>query len=518
MKTYTVLFLLSALITWCTTPLVIRLGCRLRLLDVPDRGRKLHRTGVPRLGGVGIFVSFFLSLGLLLLFPSQSSSALRGMLPQIWKIMVPATLVFLLGLADDVLRLPAKLKFFCQCGAASLLWFMGMRIEVVNFPLVGQIALDPIFGFAATVFWLVLVTNAFNFIDGMDGLAAGIALFSSLSVMILSILGGHLFAPMLAAPLAGACLGFLRYNWHPAKIFMGDGGSYFLGFTLGAMALFCASKAATLTAIAVPIAIVGVPLVDTFLAVVRRFLSGQPLFVADGEHMHHRLLKTGISHHLVVLIMYGITVAFGFLAFLNLWVQVTWTTASIPLFMAVLMVWLVRHLDYEEFAAVADILRKAMRFQRQGVANHVRLLRFIREMKDAKTPQSLFLSVEKLMGGIGFDAVLLQLRPQAPPQSPPQIAYQWTWAKDDASHLSTGDVWVLRIPLRTATGIAGHVFLLRAIAKKRLLIQMGKLIETLGTALEGALGRFPEDDLRRAMGPTEGRPCPNLLREFSTAP
>ncbi len=426
-------------------------------------------------------------------------------------------MVFALGLADDLRGVRARTKFGVQALAAVLLWALGFRIGAITLPFAGGVDLGAVAGAVLTVLWVVAVTNAFNFIDGMDGLAAGIALFVSLSVMITAAVMGNKEALILAVPLAGAAVGFLPYNWHPAKVFLGDAGSYFLGFVLAALAVMSSTKSSILVAVAVPVAMLGIPLLDTALAVARRFISGQPLFDADGDHIHHRLLKAGLSQRMAVLLLYGLTVVMGVLALLGILTGNQPSAVLIPVGLGALALLVVRHLGYDEFAEAWAMFQKALRFQRQVIGNQVRLRRFVQDIGSAPDAAALFRRLEEFLAEAGFSACSVELWP-APPSSPqshkehkdepesenlesanlepstlnsqlstneinPQLStYRWNWGHDSATE---SECWRIRIPLRDAAGThRGWVTLSRRLAGERVLFQVASLLDAFG-------GHFP---------------------------
>ena len=227
-------------------------------------------------------------------------------------ILIPGTLVFLLGLYDDIYSVKPRVKFAVQAvaGADALL------VRDRKFELPAMLGLHGLewLSLVMTVVWVLWITNAFNLIDGLDGLAAGSSLFSTLTLFAVSLISGKGTVAPLALVMAGATLGFLRFNFNPATIFLGDCGSLFLGFMLSALALAASEKTPTIVAVALPIVSFGVPLLETSLSVVRRFLSGRPLFGADREHIHHKLLERGLSQRQAVVILYGASALCGLLS------------------------------------------------------------------------------------------------------------------------------------------------------------------------------------------------------------
>jgi UDP-GlcNAc:undecaprenyl-phosphate/decaprenyl-phosphate GlcNAc-1-phosphate transferase len=287
-------FLLALLSAFILTRSVRDFATAHGWVAVPTQERHLHSSPLPRLGGVAIFLSFSISVFAATIWAlSHSRLHATFSLRTLLTIVVPATLVFLLGVYDDIRGAGPYLKFSVQGIAATMLFFGGLRI--VNIPvLFGDRQLPWFVGLPCTVLWVLSITNAFNLIDGLDGLAAGSALFSTLVAFVVALLNGPSLVTVLTIALAGAILGFLRYNFNPATIFLGDSGSLFIGFVLSALALEGAQKAPTIVAVAIPVVSFGLPILETSLSIVRRLISGRPVFTADREHIHHKLLQHGI--------------------------------------------------------------------------------------------------------------------------------------------------------------------------------------------------------------------------------
>jgi UDP-GlcNAc:undecaprenyl-phosphate GlcNAc-1-phosphate transferase len=233
-------------------------------------------------------------------------------------ILVPACLVFLLGLYDDIRPTGPYVKFSVQALAATMLWLGGFRI--LDLPvLFGYHKLPWFVGLALTIVWVLGITNAFNLIDGLDGLAAGSAMFSTLVVFVVALLSHSNLVALMTLALTGAILGFLRFNFNPATIFLGDCGSLSIGFLLSALALEGAQKAPTVIAVAIPVVSFGLPILETSLSVLRRLIGGRPVFTADREHIHHKLLQLGLSHREVVIVLYAVSALFALLSLFLLW-------------------------------------------------------------------------------------------------------------------------------------------------------------------------------------------------------
>src|SRR5918997_4429244 len=274
MNTYIGLFVVSTFAAVVLTPLVRRASQRVGWLDLAADGRRVHLRPVPRLGGVAIFASVSLSLLALAALDNLITQQVREYLPRLAPTLVPAALVFAVGLYDDVRGAGARVKFGGLGVAATLFFLLGGRVETLSVPLLGTVVLPEALSFVVTLVWMVGVANAFNLIDGVDGLAAGAALFASLVMLVVSLLLGHPPVAVVACVLCGALVGFLRYNFNPASIFLGDCGALFVGFVLAGLSVHGAQKASTAVAVAIPLLAFGVPVVDTGFTLVRRFLGG----------------------------------------------------------------------------------------------------------------------------------------------------------------------------------------------------------------------------------------------------
>ncbi|MFA5536246.1 MAG: MraY family glycosyltransferase [Bacillota bacterium] len=310
--------LLALVISLAITPLVKRLAIRWGVMDKPDQ-RKVHQQLMPRMGGLAIFLSF----SLVVLITQPFSKPIIGLL-------TGATWIMFVGIIDDFKGLSPKVKLLGQIIGAFILVGFGFRVDFITNPFSeGMIILGKL-AIPITVLWIIGVTNAVNLIDGLDGLAAGTSGIASLTIALVvlsqfllnpDLSYGSLMVIPLALILLGSLLGFLKYNFHPAQIFMGDSGSMFLGFTLSALAIIGLTKGAAVISVFIPIVILGIPLFDTFFAILRRYLNKQPIFQPDKHHLHHCLLEKGLSHRQAVLTIYGINLMLGASAVLMTWLD-----------------------------------------------------------------------------------------------------------------------------------------------------------------------------------------------------
>ncbi|OMF35854.1 undecaprenyl-phosphate alpha-N-acetylglucosaminyl 1-phosphate transferase [Paenibacillus sp. FSL H8-0548] len=310
---YSIGFIIALILALAMTPLVKKFAFKVGAIDKPNH-RKVHTRIMPRLGGLAIYIAFVGAF--FILSPFIPDGLLR---PQdsnmINALLVGGTMIIILGAFDDRFELSAKIKLLGQIAAACVVVFgFNVKIDLLNIPF-GE-TMQPIAGWISiplTILWIVGVTNAINLIDGLDGLAAGVSGIAIATIAVMASLMGFQPVILLSTLLLGGIAGFLVFNFHPAKIFMGDSGSLFLGFSLATLSML-GFKQVTLVSFVTPLLIIGVPLFDTFFAIVRRWVHKKPIFAPDKGHLHHRLRDLGFSHRRTVLIIWGVAAIFGVLA------------------------------------------------------------------------------------------------------------------------------------------------------------------------------------------------------------
>lgn len=283
------------------TPLVKRFAYKIGAVDYPN-SRKIHQNFMPRLGGLSIFISFL--IGILLLQPNN---------PYAPFILLGSIIIILTGVFDDIKGLSAKAKLVGQITAAILVVIVGgLRINFINLPFGGQFYFESL-SIPFTIFWIVGITNSINLIDGLDGLAAGVSSIALFVISVMAIIMGNTYVSTIGFILLISTLGFLYFNFYPAKIFMGDTGALFLGYMISVLSLL-GFKNVTVVSFVIPVIILGVPISDTIFAIIRRIITKKPLTTPDKSHLHHCLIRIGYSHRQTVLIIYGIATLFGALA------------------------------------------------------------------------------------------------------------------------------------------------------------------------------------------------------------
>ncbi len=293
------------------TPLVKKFAFKVGAVDVPN-ARKVHTRIMPRLGGLGIYLAFIVAFFIVLPFIPETFSVREANF--IKAFLVGGTMILLLGALDDRFDLSAKLKFLVQIATACVVVFgFDIKLEFANIPFHSYSSVESWIAIPFTILWIVGVTNAINLIDGLDGLAAGVSAIAIGTIAVMAFLMGNTVVALLCLLLLGSIIGFLYFNFHPAKIFMGDSGALFLGFSLALLSLL-GFKQIAIVSFLTPLILIGVPLSDTLFAIVRRWVQKKPIFSPDKGHLHHCLRELGFSHRQTVLIIYGIAAFFGVLA------------------------------------------------------------------------------------------------------------------------------------------------------------------------------------------------------------
>ena len=276
-------------------PGVGKLAIKIGAVDKPN-ARKVHTRIMPRMGGLAIYVSFFV-----VLFLSHS------MTQELLGLFLGGTVLIIVGIIDDMKDIPAKVKLCGQIVAACIVVAFGVRVNFMTNIFYGDMFFLSVFSIPVTIIWIVAIINAVNLIDGLDGLAAGISVIAAATMAIAGYASGQTEMASMAMILIGATLGFLRYNFHPAKIFMGDTGSMFLGYNLAVFAVLGVAKSFTMLSLVTPILVLAIPILDTLFAIIRRKMNHKPIFKPDKHHLHHCLLNYGFSHRNTVLIIYAVS-------------------------------------------------------------------------------------------------------------------------------------------------------------------------------------------------------------------
>jgi UDP-GlcNAc:undecaprenyl-phosphate/decaprenyl-phosphate GlcNAc-1-phosphate transferase len=385
---------LSLIFTPIARKLALHYGCG---IDHPDQQRKVHKTPVPRLGGIPIVFAYAGAIGLLILispsFPHVQHFA--------WQLVSASLLIFLTGLLDDLINLKPWQKLLGEVLAALLAYSGGIQIQTI-----GSYQIPELIALPLTVAWIVGCTNAFNLIDGLDGLAAGIGFLAAMASLFAGTLHGNIGLVVATAPLAGALLGFLYFNFNPASIFLGDSGSLWTGFLLACFGIIWSDKSITAISITAPLLALSLPLIDTALTIIRRLLRGQSIFHPDRGHIHHRLIERGLSTRRAVLLLYGVSALGASCSLLE-------GTASLGIRLPVIVLFGIvlwngiRYLAYREFSIVALVLRTS--HIRSRVLCHLRLCDYESLLGQANTIEDCWRALKTIRNDFKFSKVELSL-------------------------------------------------------------------------------------------------------------
>jgi UDP-GlcNAc:undecaprenyl-phosphate GlcNAc-1-phosphate transferase len=490
---------LAAAVAFFLTPIVRDLARQQDWVDRPDGHRKLHLHPVPRLGGVAVFVAFAAACAVLLAAQRAGWSTAIGPSSAYLHLLLAGLGVVIVGVVDDIVGVRPLTKIVVQTLAATYLFVNGYQITALSNPLTG----DSIeLGWASlplTVLWFVAMSNAFNLIDGLDGLAAGIGLFSTTTLFIACAINERWEIAIIAAAMGGALLGFLRYNFNPASVFLGDSGALFLGFALAAIAVRGSMKSSAAIAVAAPLMALAVPILDASIAVLRRLVRGEHPFQADGDHIHHRLLRMGLTPRRVVAVLYTVAAGFGVLSLL------TMTTKSQIVGMVVIassvVTWIgVQQLGYAEFSEIQRTLRFGIGNERRAMGNNVYLASLAQRFAEATDAGQLHALMAEALDRLGFQRAELHWEDAA--VGPRIAATLPTWERESSDGLAQPtSTW--RIPLMADGRVAAMVSLTRPLSRQAQ-FDPGYLL----TAIQGFGSRLLSMDAApEASKPAERRPA-----------
>jgi UDP-GlcNAc:undecaprenyl-phosphate GlcNAc-1-phosphate transferase len=472
---------MSALLTYWVRTTAVAYG----LKATPVYGRHLHTKPLPRLGGIAICVTFMTAA-----FAYVPLSRFLQVGFSTWSyfgILLPVLLIFLMGAYDDISPLKPKVKFALQACAALLLYSAGFGIHYFRSLYHGHL-IGAFIDLPLTVFWVLLITNAFNLIDGLDGLAAGSALISAIAILAVCLLGHNLLITYLVVVLIGAIAGFLPFNFYPASIFMGDSGSLFIGFLLSALAMAAVQDATTVSGVAIPILAFGLPIADVTLAVLRRLIRRHPVFRGDTDHIHHKLLRRGLSHRQAVLVLYTVTAGFV-LASLALVLD---EKLLLPVCFAVILVACagVRQLRYAEFS---QILRPGVR-RRQIVTEEANLRRAAEALPACSDFRTICQVLQETLQPIGFDGLRLKNlgKDGFPMALLHTLHYDWEgkWFLGWSERKTDDSPWEYSFQLvKNAPATLGYASFFRMSPREDFQMNADLLAEEFRTALSDAVAR-----------------------------
>jgi UDP-GlcNAc:undecaprenyl-phosphate GlcNAc-1-phosphate transferase len=469
------------------TVAVRNLARKRRWAKGPGSDRHLHQEPIPRFGGVAVYLTFVLlllleiigvTLGLHIGTPSSTRLVIQ--------ILVPATLMFLCGLADDVFDLPPIAKILVEIVAGLYLYEIGCRIQLGGLQYHG-VDYANFASCAATVLWVVMLSNAFNLIDGLDGLAAGASVFPLLtfSAVALYYHNGQMTAASMI--LTGALLGFLRFNFNPASIFLGDCGSLFLGFMLSALSLAGHhSQAPILLSVGLPVVACALPIAETCASVLRRFLSGRSVFSADREHFHHRLLNLGLTHRQVVIVLFAVSGMCSLMSVLMLFPRVN-VLIIVGIALSSLIIVGVGKLEYPEFAELGRVLLRASQ-QKLVIARNVKIRRLVVDLKQCTCWEEVAHALHKGFAKGDFSQLQLSIYSQHTYDGGPMVVYSRSVAFGDIVDVN----WTIKLAFADEEHL-GEVELQAPYGKESLMIDVNLLLQLLQPALSEALARITSE-------------------------
>ncbi len=437
MHLYLITFVTATIASALFTPLARAIAFKFNIVSVPG-GRHVHGRSIPRLGGLGIFAGAVLPFTALFVAGPIRDALSDVEEHRVLGLLLGGLVMFAVGLLDDIKGVGAKHKLAVQVVAAVIAWAFGFRVDVIGLPFLGEFSFG-LLSLPATVLWIVGIINAVNLIDGLDGLAAGVVFFAGVTNFVVAYMTGTIFVAVVMAAMAGAVLGFLFFNFNPARIFMGDSGSYFLGFILAVCSISGPlQKASAAVSIVVPLVALGVPIIDTLLAIVRRFLERRPLFSPDRGHIHHRLLDMGITHRRAVLIIYGVSIALCVGA-IGIAFGRQWEVGAAILGVSAVLFGLIRFIGYFEYLMVIGRQKQRIR------SRHVEWLRKVvlqvgPRLSSTPNEDAALSELKWLAESAKFDFIELL--------GPKDVLVR-TWAGADYQDMDRRDVTTARFPMAT---------------------------------------------------------------------
>jgi len=462
MGEYVLLYLVAFTLSVFLVPVVRRLALKVGAIDVPDRVRKIHTQAVPCMGGVAIFIAFIVpTVGAYVLgatwFPeSRIYGVFEEQRTAAVGLLAASLLILSVGIYDDIYHCRPRVKVAVQIAAALIVCWAGIRIDRIGNPFTGEVIEFGWLAWPLTVFWVLAITNAVNLIDGMDGLGPGVGLFVAGAMFVFALVFQVDLVIVVMAALVGAIIGFLIFNFHPAKIFMGDSGSLLIGFILAAIAIQGSVKRHTMVALIFPIVVLGLPIVDTLLAIARRWSKGLPMSVPDKQHVHHRLIKLGFSQREAVFVLYGVSVILGCVAL----VMAVLESGALPIAIAggtiLAVIAGVHLLGGREFSAVGTRLVQAWRRRRGRRRAWIQVYQTTAKMENDESIEEMWEDVTGLLEGLGVDMVRARLGGDG------VRVLEWLRPGRGAAVAADGSMregWTARLPLEENGRVCGEVVL-----------------------------------------------------------
>lgn len=511
---YVFLYLTAFTLSVFMVPAVRRLAIRLGAVDLPDGIRKIHTTAVPRMGGVAIFIAFIVPIvAMYVIGYYRLPNRVPGLFTELEGQVIPAAallgaslLMLLLGVYDDIRHASPKVKLFVQAVAAVIICVAGIRISGTRNPFTGNMMEFGWFAYPLTIFWILAVTNAINLIDGMDGLGPGVGLFVAGTMFAVSLVYGVTLVSLITSVLVGAIIGFLIFNFHPAKIFMGDSGSLFIGFVLAAMAVQNSVKRALL----VPVIALALPIVDTLMAIVRRWSKGLPMSAPDKQHVHHRLIQMGFSQRQAVFVLYGICAVLGCaaLAVALLRNPVAVVSAYAVIIGAISVAAYV--LGGRELWTLATRVRRGWNRRRAQDEAWTQVYVTTARLERAETLDDVWKELETLFDRLDLDAARADVNPRgAAPRR-----FEWTRPGTSSERTADGSLregWTLRVSLGNHPPVRGELVLGKDARRGPLAYVLGEMSEVLRAELVKAVARLTMLSVPEAPGPAADSGAPAVV-------
>ncbi len=405
MESYGIIYIGTMLAAMVGVPVFLRFGVAMRILDRPGT-RKVHSIATPRIGGLAVVVAVVAWTVMVLFVDNEVGRALRKLQPHVWVLLGVSVFVSMLGLVDDIRKLRARVKLLGQILAALVVCHFGIRIENIRVSGVFKLNLG-LMSWPVTVFWIVAITNAVNMIDGLDGLAAGLSVVACSVLAVFALCTGQVAMAALMIVLLGSLTGFLFFNFNPARIFLGDCGSMFLGFFLATAGVMSAMHAQTLAGMALAVLGLGVPIFDTFFSIVRRILDRRSLFAPDRGHIHHRLIDSGLGHRKAVLVMYGLSIVSGLIGLLMVVTTGLWRMGVFAGGLGLLL-FAFRHFGAIQFRQAYSDLRRNRAFAREAKQRREKFEELQLQLREATTLPQWWRIVRRAARYLGFSRISIE--------------------------------------------------------------------------------------------------------------
>ena len=504
MRTYILILFTSSALSYIATLWVALLAEERGWARREGDGRSGR--GAPRLGGLAVLTAILLTLTMVLLRQNMVSERILDAGTRGLALLAACLAVFVVGVYDDVRVARPWQKLAVQFAAAGILFAGGFRVVLLTNPFTHKSFSLGWFGLPLTVLWLVAMSNAFNLIDGLDGLAAGTGLFASIALFLLAAMGTNVFVAAVAAAIAGAMLGFLPHNFHPARIYLGDSGSLTAGLALAALSIVSAQKGPVMVTLAIPLLVFGLPLLEVSVTTLRRLLSGHPLFRRDEEHLHHRLIKIGLAKRLAVFVLYGIAGLFALSSILL--GNYSGTIAPLIAIICGALAWIVvAQMRYPEFTELDALIRRALRTQPAVLRNQIAIRKAAAEFDQASSVDQAWAGLGALLDQLGFAEARCEFRP-AHAGAVSELHWRRAAAANSGAAAGAtvatggpGGLWTVEVPFESAEGGNGMLRLGRGFDRRAPLFRMESLVELVFRNLGPALCNHLTERVQNAPQP-----------------